>query len=301
MAIQSKSATFIGNDGFQVDTQLWLDKYENVDLNFGVNGSKYYTYIMKFNTPIFSGESTSIEFNFDFLYRKNTSIGIRYAICSSDANRELYENKSGSITDTYQLASGNTTFTIKSSGYTENVKLTINTSKLASDTVYFLYLWAENSSSGYATIPAATLQYRPTITLNYVNTYKLTISEGTGSTILVERSQSDYGSTGILENEAILYDTDQLIISFQANAGYKLLTYTVNGSTFTSGDLYTVLSENLSGISAIEVAATAQILGLVHISNKTSFDAYMIYIRNESGWDQYTPYVYNGSEWVMYS
>ncbi len=65
-------------------------------------------------------------------------------------------------------------------------------------------------------------------------TYTLTISAGTGTTITVKR-----GST-TLSNGATLSYGDTLVISFGSQTAYNLSTHTVNGTTFTSGNSYTV-------------------------------------------------------------
>ncbi len=71
-----------------------------------------------------------------------------------------------------------------------------------------------------------------------LNTYKLTISQGSGSTISVNRTSSPIGggSTGALSNNATIYYNDVLAISISANTGYDIGTHTVNGSNWTSGN-----------------------------------------------------------------
>lgn len=71
-----------------------------------------------------------------------------------------------------------------------------------------------------------------------LNTYKLTISQGSGSTISVNRTSSPIGggSTGALSNNATIYYNDVLAISISANTGYDIGTHTVNGSNWASGN-----------------------------------------------------------------
>ena len=75
-------------------------------------------------------------------------------------------------------------------------------------------------------------------------TYTLSISAGTGSSITVKKG------TTTLSNGATITRGDSLAITFTASAGYDIVTHTVNGSTFTSGNTHTV-----SG--AVSVVATA--------------------------------------------
>ncbi len=75
-------------------------------------------------------------------------------------------------------------------------------------------------------------------------TYTLTINQGTGTSISVQK-----GST-TLTNNATIYYGDSLTISITANTGYSLTTNTVNGNNFTSGT-YTV-----TGATAVVAAAS---------------------------------------------
>ena len=82
--------------------------------------------------------------------------------------------------------------------------------------------------------------------------YALSISAGTGSAITVSRTSSpNQGAfTGGLSHGAVIYYGDVLKISFSAGTGYNLTSYTVNGSSFTSGNTITVSA-------AVSVSATA--------------------------------------------
>lgn len=91
------------------------------------------------------------------------------------------------------------------------------------------------------------------INLSSIATYTLSISAGTGSNITVNRTVSGYAGTGNLSNGARLYYNDKLKITFTPSTNYAISTHTVNNSTFSSGNTYTV-SGNVS------VKATAQVL-----------------------------------------
>lgn len=70
--------------------------------------------------------------------------------------------------------------------------------------------------------------------------YTLSISAGTGTTITVNRTSSPIGGTGNLSAGKNLFPGDRLTITIAAKTHYKVVTRTVNGSTFTSGNNHTV-------------------------------------------------------------
>lgn len=283
-----------------------LQTYYNAGWKGWVNGqcymgfdlTKYYPYILRFNTPSFTGESVSIKFTFGTYRGKGTAnVAFRYAICTSDANKNSYVNTANTVSDSYQVATGSSQFSnLAGSGSEYTKSITVSTKNLKASTTYYLYMWAANTSGQYVTMLEPG---NHSAVLTYTTAYKLTVSAGEGSTITVNRTSSSYGSTGNLANGASIYPSDVLKITFGANPGYELLTHTVNGSTFTSGNTHTVTA-------AVTVAATAKVVevqpqGLIYIDNGTSFEAYQIYIDNGSSWDLYEPYIDNGSSWVLYS
>ena len=81
--------------------------------------------------------------------------------------------------------------------------------------------------------------------------YSLSVDEGTGSSISVQRTSSSSSDLRTLLNGALIYAGDILKIIFSPLENYELLTHTVNGTAFTSGNSHTV-----SGNTA--VAATAR-------------------------------------------
>ena len=127
-----------------------------------------------------------------------------------------------------------------------------------------------------------------------VNSYSLTINPSIGSNIIVNRTSSPLkgAATGNITSSDPIYYNDSLTITFVALPGYGLVTTTVNGSDFTSGNTHTVTDN-------VTVATTTKQLGLVYIDNGSGFDAYLIYIDNGSSWEQYAPYLDNGSDWDL--
>ena len=252
----SGTITINGLNGWQYGTSSWLSSYGSYDLNIGrYNNTNYQPFIMKFTTPSFSGVSTSLQFKFAMKYRNVLNQSARWAICTSDANRDKYRDTHSAVTDSYQVASGTVTFTVNGSGTTYNVPLNITTTALKGSTTYYLFIWS-GSDTGYTSVLHST-GAKTTGTIEYTTAYNLTISQGTGSTITVNRTSSSYGSTGNLSNGATLYPSDELTITITANTGYKIVTQShTSGSTVTvSGDL------NVSATA--EVATTASACSLL--------------------------------------
>lgn len=91
------------------------------------------------------------------------------------------------------------------------------------------------------------------VSLTTIPTYTLGVQAETGSTISVNRTYSGYANTGVITNGARLYYNDMLKITFTASDNYMVVTHTVNGATFTSGNTHTVSSD-------VNIIATAQVL-----------------------------------------
>lgn len=83
-----------------------------------------------------------------------------------------------------------------------------------------------------------------TLDISQTRTFTLSISAGTGSSIVVKK-----GSTTLSNGAAVTYG-DTLTVTFSAATGYNLSTHKVNGSNFTSGNSHTVTG-------AVSVTSTA--------------------------------------------
>lgn len=211
------------------------------------SATEFFPYSLKFTLPNFVGKSSAVKFSLAMIrgFRNGTQspkVNLRWALCTSDANLSKY-NTSGTVSDSNQIVSGVVTYDGLSSSVSYK-ELTVSTGALESGKSYYLIFWG-NNSGGYsgdtATMYAAS---NHSATLTYLNTYKLSISQGTGSTIAVIHN----GST--LTNGATVTEGDVLTISFGAVTGYNLGTHTVNGVTFTSGGTHTVAAD-------VTVVATA--------------------------------------------
>lgn len=120
--------------------------------------------------------------------------------------------------------------------------------------------------------------YSGTITMTCNPVYTLTISAGTGSGITVNRTScAGVGSTGSLSaGTKKLCKGDILKITFVANTNYRLVTTTVNSSTFTSGNNHTVSGNvtvaSTAQVLASSVGATAANIGSVSTITVTKFN-----------------------------
>lgn len=95
--------------------------------------------------------------------------------------------------------------------------------------------------------------------------YILTINAEGGSVVVVQRTFSAYGATGVLSDGDTLYQNDKLKITFSVESGYALRTHLVNGHTFSSGNTH-IVSGNVAVVcdavgvySAVE--ATDAVIG----------------------------------------
>ena len=105
-----------------------------------------------------------------------------------------------------------------------------------------------------------------TLTVETNESYSLSLSAGTGSSITVNRTQSREGATGSLSDGATLYFGDKLKITFTPSTNYSITIHTVNGNTFTSGNTYTVQSESVTVVATAtpvrsDISATSVNIG----------------------------------------
>ena len=112
----------------------------------GYNSGNYYPYILQFTTPSFTGVSEKIDITFQAVNVAVTSASIRYALCTSDANKNSYTSTTSDVEDSYKIASGTFSVSCPDVIGTSNT-LTINTSTLQPDTTYYLYFWGNGTTT----------------------------------------------------------------------------------------------------------------------------------------------------------
>lgn len=134
------------------------------DAGFTVNstGKKtYYTTVIRFTTPSFSGESELVEIQYsakEHFVKDGGDVTLRWALCVEDANGncESYRDEywgigSAVAKHTYQIDSGEKTHGNGTSSYSD-WSITISSTAIEPDTTYYLFLWAKNDSSGYSSL-----------------------------------------------------------------------------------------------------------------------------------------------------
>ena len=135
------------------------------DAGFGISAStgkkQYYTTVIRFKTPSFPGTSNSVTITYsakEKLVKTNGDVTLRWALCEQDSDGECtsYRDKYWGIgtavsSHTSQVATGETTHTSGTSSY-KTWTLTINSAALKPSKFYYLFLWAKNDSSGYASL-----------------------------------------------------------------------------------------------------------------------------------------------------
>lgn len=104
-------------------------------------GSSYYAYVQKFTTPAFIGASESVSFEIILRIAIGTDVTLRYALCTSDANKDLYVGVKTDVLDPNQVTKGIITWNgVGSEGETRSI--VAHTSALRGDTTYYLMVWA---------------------------------------------------------------------------------------------------------------------------------------------------------------
>lgn len=186
-----------------------------------------------------------------YLSEPCTSITLKVTPTSTvSSSAVFYFKASPNETDaTLDIASNNVTTTaydVKNSDTKRAwtpVEVTINGNFKAG--YIYVYVWANATNQlqfGNDTYPTKITS------ATSATAYTLTLTQGSNSTISVNRSSSNFTYTGALETGAKLYSGDKLTITFSAASGYNVGTHTVNGSTFTSGGSHTV-SGNVKVVS----------------------------------------------------
>lgn len=119
-----------------------------------------------------------------------------------------------------------------------------------------------------------------------VNTYTLSLSPGTGSSISVMR-----GSEALHDGDTISY-WDELVITAIPDSGYSILTLTVNGSPFANGATHVVSA-------AVTVVTTTEELVGAYLKLAAGWARYAAYIFSNA-WNRYVPYIQTTTGWVKY-
>lgn len=89
--------------------------------------------------------------------------------------------------------------------------------------------------------------------------FSLTIQAGANSTVTVNRTSSpnQHASTGTITSGGIVYYGDTLTITATPASGYKLVSFTINGTEYASGQTSAV-SQTITVTSAVSIVSATQ-------------------------------------------
>lgn len=92
--------------------------------------------------------------------------------------------------------------------------------------------------------------------------FSLTIQAGANSTVTVNRTSSpnQHASTGNITSGGIVYYGDTLTITATPASGYKLVSFTINGTEYASGETSAV-SQTITVTSAVSIVINTEIAG----------------------------------------
>ncbi len=110
-----------------------------------------YVYILKFKTPDFKGVFEKLNLNLYIKSNYSKTITHRYALATSDANRNSYRNTTSAVTEEYQLETGTFTYEGISTSAYNTITMSLS-SVLEANTEYYLYLWGYNNTSCLCTL-----------------------------------------------------------------------------------------------------------------------------------------------------
>lgn len=121
----------------------------------GANSSNYYVGAIKITTPDFKGKFEKLSLNLYIKSQYHANINLRYALCSSDANKLDYRRTYNEVSDEYQLASGILAMTGMSTSAYKYYTLEIEPEAMQPSTDYYLFFWGTNNAS-FVTISGET-------------------------------------------------------------------------------------------------------------------------------------------------
>ena len=97
---------------------------------------------IKLTTPNFEGSPKYLRVSLKYWGSSRASDFLaRYALCTSNSNRDVYINKAGDVSDVNQIISG--AFVIPADPHMDIFTLTIPIEQLSGSTAYWLYLWPD--------------------------------------------------------------------------------------------------------------------------------------------------------------
>lgn len=133
--------------------------------------------ILRFDIPAFVGLSEALEASIICAIGVGAEVTLRWALCTSDANKANYLNTKATVTDSYQIASGTAAFSgMSSTVVTRTIKCP--TTKIKGGNTYYLFLWAYNET-GISIQPATSGYGDHAVSLGYnIGALRVKTSDG---------------------------------------------------------------------------------------------------------------------------
>lgn len=108
-------------------------------------GTVYGVAILRFDVPAFAGVSESLDVALISYIGMGADVTLRWALCTSDANRELYMKTTEEVADDNQIGSGTVTIPDVTSTSVAR-KFQVPATKIKGGNTYYLFLWAYNQT-----------------------------------------------------------------------------------------------------------------------------------------------------------
>lgn len=143
----------------------WGTEYSNDTAYAGGNGK--YVAITKLTAPTIpeGNKTTKITVNLAKYYVSSATVTLRWALCTSDANKNLYKSTYSAVDDSYSLTQGTVTLT-DISGKVTTQSFDIEVDGLTPGQTYYLFFWSGTNASTntvtlYASQSSAEFEYAP--------------------------------------------------------------------------------------------------------------------------------------------
>lgn len=253
----SRAMTFNGwytaaSGGTKRTTSSQVSASETVYAQFGNGTANYPSITLSTTKPTkasTSAGSYTVTYNYNGNGQSNTTATAARTTAYTFSKWNTAANGSGTNYNSGGTYSSNSAATLYAQ-YTSSTSTAAVTLPTPTRSGYTFDGWYTQASGG-TKIGNAGASYTPstdaTVYAHWtLKSYKLTISQGTGTTITVKRGNDT------LANNATIYHFDELSIKIAVNTGYTIGTHKVNSTNWTTGSFQ---SHTVSG--AVTVTATA--------------------------------------------
>lgn len=213
------NGTILGQIGFN---GAWDSEYKTNSSEYAGYYNTPYVCIRKLEIPTIQGIINKLQVYFEYsrMISSDNKVVLRWALCTSEANRELYRtNPPVDVVDEYQVASGIHDFT-----GTETM-LTIDAYGIPSNEVYYLILWGSIGAAGGS---------RTTLNMGYTYDDTLTVYYSESGRVYIDRVNASSEETVNCSMNGQVYNGDVYSVSSSAYVGRNSSTYYTYALKFTT-------------------------------------------------------------------